>query len=125
LVDLSQILSQRPIDNAADRLPADRCERLYELLSTSGAKICGDHQSVERLREMRVLYEGHAEALSRFLYMPLPPWMAETPHKDDWLTVAKVRTKTDAANAPSSGREAAAGDTPAAIPPFADRYHDF
>jgi hypothetical protein len=125
LVDLSQILSQLPIDNAPDRLPVDRCERLYELLSTSGAKICGDPQSVERLREMRILYEGHAEALSRFLYMPLPPWMAETSHKDNWLTVAKVRAKTDAANPPSSASEAAAGDALAAIPPFGDRYHDF
>jgi len=125
LVDLSQILSQPPVTDLPDRLPAERYEKLYELLSESGVKVCRDGQSIERLREMRALYEGYAEALSRLLYMSLPPWLADHASKDNWLTVAKVRARTDAANPPSSDRGTAAEETPSAISPFVDRPHDF
>jgi hypothetical protein len=125
LVDLSQILSQPPLTDLPDRLPAERCEKLYELLSESGVKVCGDGQSIERLREMRALYEGYAEALSRLLYMPLPPWLADHAHKDNWLTVARVRARTDAANPPASDLGTAAEDTPNIISTFVDRPHDF
>ena len=125
MVDLSQILSQRPLTEVPDRLPAERYEKLYELLSESGVKVCRDGQSIERLREMRVLYEGYAEALSRFLHMSLPPWMADRPSKDNWLTVAKVRARTDAANPPTSDHGAAADDAPSSNSSFVDRPHDF
>jgi hypothetical protein len=125
MVDLSQILSQRPLTEVPDRLPAERYEKLYELLCESGVKVCRDGQSVERLREMRVLYEGYAEALSRFLHMSLPPWMADRPSKDNWLTVAKVRARTDAANPPTSDHGAAADDAPSSNSSFVDRPHDF
>lgn len=74
---------------------------------------------------MRVLYEGYAEALSRFLHMSLPPWMADRPSKDNWLTVAKVRARTDAANPPTSDHGAAADDAPSSNSSFVDRPHDF
>jgi hypothetical protein len=125
LVDLAQIFSLRPLNNAPDRLPADRCEKLYELLAISGVKVCGDVQSIERLREMRVLYEGYAEALSGFLSMPLPPWMADHPYKDNWQTVARVRAKADAASPPSTGSETAAEELSGAIPTFTEHHHDF
>jgi len=125
MVDLSQILSQRPLTDVPDRLPAERYEKLYELLSESGVKVCRDGQSIERLREMRALYEGHAEALSRFLHMSLPPWLADRPVKDNWLTVAKVRARTDAANPPSSDDGTAGGETPSTISTVVDRPHDF
>ena len=44
---------------------------------------------------MRLLYEGHARALSDYLCMQLPPWTADQPHKDNWLSVAKVREQTE------------------------------
>ena len=112
------------MNDAPDRLPAGRYEKLYELLSESGVKVCRDGQSIERLREMRALYEGYAEALSRLLHMPLPPWLADRPFKDNWQTVAKVRARTDAANPPSSDREATAGNISGAISSQAD-HHDF
>ena len=74
---------------------------------------------------MRALYEGYAEALSRLLHISLPPWMADHPFKDNWLTVAKVRARTDAANPPSSDHGTTAEDTPSTISTFVDRPHDF
>lgn len=124
MVDLSQILSQRPLNDAADRLTKERCQKLYDLLRTSEVKICRDDQTIERLREMRAMYEGHAEALSRYLRMSLPPWFTDHPAKDNWLTVARLRANADAANPPSSDHGASAAESSSAISPLWDR-HDF
>ena len=98
LVDLSQIFSLPPVSNAADRLPPARYDQLYGLLCQSGVSVCRDGRSYERLRDMRALSEGYAEALSDYLCMPLPSWIADAPHKDNWLAVAKLRAQTEAAN---------------------------
>jgi hypothetical protein len=50
---------------------------------------------MQRLAEMRALYEGYAEALSRYLCMPLPPWISSEPRKDNWLTVARLRAQAE------------------------------
>jgi hypothetical protein len=124
LVDLSQIFSLAPINNAPDRLPAERYEQLYNLLCQSGVKVCRDGHSFERLRDMRALYEGYARALSNHLSMPLPQWIADAPHKDNWLAVAKLRAQTEAADATSS----AAISNPAqsqTIAALVDDHHDF
>jgi hypothetical protein len=118
MVDLAQIFSLSPANDAADRLPAERYEQLYNLLCQSGVSVCRDGHSIERLREMRALYEGYALTLSDYLCMPLPPWMADQPHKDNWLTVAKLRAQTEAADA--------GGDTAAArIAGLGESHHDF
>ncbi len=72
---------------------------------------------------MRGLYEGYAEALSRYLYMPLPPWIADQPHKDNWLAVSKLRSRTEAANPPIAN---VAGSTSAStLATLIDEHHDF
>jgi hypothetical protein len=73
---------------------------------------------------MRALYEGYAEALSSYLCMPLPPWIADTPHKDNWLAVAKLRAQTEAANAALG--KATPDEAPAqTIAGLVDDHHDF
>src|SRR5579863_10449539 len=123
LVDLAQIFSIPPVKDAADRLPAERYEQLFNQLCESGVSVCRDGHSYERLRDMRVLYESYAEALGHFLCMPLPPWMPDQPRKDNWQSVAKVRAQTEAAD--SSQPVPAAGEPAAAIARFADHHHDF
>jgi hypothetical protein len=78
---------------------------------------------MERLTEMRALYEGYAQALSDYLRMPLPPWIAEHPHKDNWKAVAKLRARTEAAAQP--GRPAPTVDAAQAIARLVDDHHDF
>jgi hypothetical protein len=95
LVDISQIFSLKPINEGEDRLPPERFEMLYGSLCEAGIRICRDTGSMERLKKMRLLYEGHARVLSKYLCMPLPPWIAEQTHKDNWLSVAKVREQTE------------------------------
>jgi hypothetical protein len=124
MVDLAQIFSLAPVNDAPDRLPPERYERLYNSLCEGGVSVCRDGRSVERLREMRALYEGYARALSDYLRMPLPPWIADHPHKDNWLAVAKLRAQTEAANAPLG--QAAPGDSQAqTIATLLDQHHDF
>lgn len=96
LVDLSQIFSLEPVTEMADRLPPDRYQMLHDQLCQSGVRVCRDDDSRARLIKMRLLYEGHAEALSRFLSMPLPPFISERPHKDNWVSVARVRAEAEA-----------------------------
>jgi hypothetical protein len=124
LVDLAQIFSLAPVSNAPDRLPADRYEQLYDLLCQSGVSVCRDGHSIERLRDMRALYEGYALALSDYLCMPLPPWIADQPHKDNWLTVARLRAQTEAANSPSD-KAAPVNNEQLTIVTLADDRHDF
>jgi hypothetical protein len=102
LVDISQIFSLLPATDLPDRLPPERFELLYGELCQAGTRVCRDDDSMARLKKMRTLYEGYAEVLSKHLCMPLPPWIAEHPHKDNWLSVAKVRAQAEAAN-PSNG----------------------
>jgi len=121
MVDLAQIFSLAPINDAPDRLPPERYEQLYNLLCQSGIKVCRDGHSIERLREMRALYEGYAEALGGYLRMPLPPWIADQPHKDNWLAVARLRAQTEAADSPSSNGD----DQSQTIGNLVDYHHDF
>jgi hypothetical protein len=125
VVDLAQIFSLRPVKNVPDRLPPERYQKLYDFLCESGVSVCRDSLSSERLREMRALYEGYAEALSRYLEMPLPPWLADQPRKDNWQAVARLRAQTEKADAPSSDQAAQLDDRPRAIPMAVEHHHDF
>ena len=124
LVDLSQIFSLPPLNGTPDRLPQSGYDQLYNLLCQSSIKVCRDGNSFNRLRDMRQLYEGYAQALSAYLSMPLPPWIQEVPHKDNWLAVAKLRAQTEAANPPAG----APNQQPAPVQTIAtlvDDHHDF
>ena len=114
MVDLAQVFSLKPQQNLPDRLPRERYEQLYQLLCQSGVSVCRDGASYERLRDLRHLYEGYAASLSQHLCMPLPPWMTDQPHKDNWLAVAKVRDQAEAAN-----------PEPNSLAEVIDRHHEF
>ena len=100
------------------------------MLTASGIELCYDDASRERLRQMRALYERYAEALSRFLLMPLPQWFSDQPRKDNWQTVARLRAQTEA---PGSANPDPTNPNP--LPPVTDatiatsvlndRSHDF
>jgi len=120
LVDISQIFSLKPSTDGEDRLPPERFEMLYGSLCQSGIRVCRDDGSMERLKHMRMLYEGHARVLSEYLCMPLPPWVAEQPHKDNWLSVARVRQQTESVGEENVNLETA---IPIAFPD--DEHHMF
>lgn len=101
LVDISQILSLKPLHNTPDRLPPERYNQLYTLLCQGGVRVCRDSDAERRLAEMRRLYEPWAEALSGHFVMPLPPWIPTDSHRDNWLAVAQLRDSAESANPPA------------------------
>lgn len=125
LVDLAQNFALGPVMNAPDRLPVEDYHKLYDSLCLSGISVCHDNFSGDRLNEMRALYEGYAQALSRYLYMPLPPWITDKPHKDNWQTVAKVRDRAEAANPSLRAPGKPAEGSPHTVYRPIDHHHDF
>ncbi len=108
LVDLAQIFSLNPVKDMPDRLSEKQFQLVYDQMCQSGVRLCRDAHSSVHLHQMRQLYEAYAEALSGYLCMPLPPWVAEHPHKDNWLSVARLRAEaeadTPAENGPNDAR---------------------
>jgi len=96
LIDLGHVfhveeLSRHKEEVGLDRLPPEAFAGLCAMLGGMQLRLCGDAQAMERLTAIRMLYEPHAHALSDYLRMPLPSWVAEAKKKDYWKTVADLR----------------------------------
>jgi hypothetical protein len=124
LVDLTQIFSLKPVKDAPDRLPPERYEQLRDMVCQTGMNACRDLEFYDRLRDMRALYEAHATALSNFLYMPLPPWIAGQPQRDNWNVVSQLRSRTEAVQSPSD-QQSSIDQGAHTIRSLADSHHDF
>jgi hypothetical protein len=86
-VDLAQLFNVPPV-HATDRLPARELERLRAVLTQAGFRLRDDEASRAKLVELRAMYEPYLHALSRFLYMELPPWILAKEITDNWRTSA-------------------------------------
>ncbi|ADW70073.1 potassium channel family protein [Granulicella tundricola] len=76
-----------------ERLPAEVFDRLCDALGEMQMRLCGDPATMRRLTAIRAMYEPHALALSNYLCMPLPLWIAEPKAGDAWKKVADLRMK--------------------------------
>ena len=101
LVDLGHVFrqegeEQRLMKVPQQRLGDDEFARLCDLLGQAGFSLCGDLGSRERLNAIRMLYEPHACALAGYLRLRLPAWAPPvkdvTKRKDQWSTVAELRS---------------------------------
>lgn len=96
IADLTQVFGQKPLPPPVDRLTAEQFQKMCSQLSNSGVRLCADRNSAARLNRMRSLYESHAYAMSVYLALPLPPWVADRPGKSNWQTVSDVRSEAEA-----------------------------
>lgn len=87
VVDLAQLFSAAP-RTAPDRLPAPELQRLYTALAQAGFQLRETEASDKKLLDLRQMYEPYLESLSRFLVMPLPPWILAKEIADNWKTSA-------------------------------------
>jgi hypothetical protein len=91
LVDLSQVFYARPVSPEKDRLSPEELLRLRDTLRTAGFDLRDDAASNAKLKELRVMYEPFLEALSRHLFVTIPPWILAKEITDNWKTSAWSR----------------------------------
>jgi hypothetical protein len=102
LVDISQIFNARPVAFDGERLPEADLARLRAALVRAGLSLREGRDADERLRRLRHMYEPYVNGLACHLLIPLPPWLREEAHADNWQTSAFEpgrRTAKDAAPA--------------------------
>ncbi len=90
-VDLCQAVNAPPVEPPEDRLPPDRLRALRESFRAAGLELADGGAAVERLTELRGMYEPFVQALSSRFLMPLPPVMSEDEPVDNWQTSAWMR----------------------------------
>jgi ion channel len=83
-VDLAQIVSAEYSSQDLDRLSDEDQARLKTELAKRGVRFSGSLDMPARLADLRILYEPYLLALSRRLFMPLPPWVRADGKKDNW-----------------------------------------
>ncbi len=92
-VDLSQIFETPPSPPHTDRLPPEDVVHMLGALDRYGVRIFDgggsiDQRSLDKLAELRSMYEPYVHALSDHLLMPLPPWLPAPDAHDAWETTA-------------------------------------
>ncbi len=102
LVDIGQVFGVQERKSwqqqaQVDRLPSTDFYHLCEALVEHKLRLCGDPAAAKRLNTIRALYEPHALALSDYLRMPLPVWVAPPKVNDQWSLLTKLRTDAELA----------------------------
>jgi len=100
LIDLGQVFHVQEQNawqhrNEVDRLPSKDFYYLCGALGENHLRLCGDPAAAKRLNTIRALYEPHAFALSEYLRMPLPVWVAPPKENDQWSILTKLRTDAE------------------------------
>jgi hypothetical protein len=89
-VDLALVLKTPP-EAGEDRLPAERLERLREVLGSAGFTLHEPILAREKLAELRAMYEPFVYALSRRLLFTLPAILADEVTADNWQRSAWLK----------------------------------
>jgi hypothetical protein len=101
LVDIGQVFGVQERKSwkqaEVDRLPSNDFSHLCEALGENDLQLCGDPAAAKRLNTIRALYEPHAQALSDYLRMPLPVWVAPPKVNDQWSLLTKLRRDAESA----------------------------
>jgi hypothetical protein len=112
LIDLGHVFHQEKKARewaergVSNRLGAGDWGQLCGVLGEAGMRLCGDDAAARRLEAMRGLYEPHAMALSEYLGMALPGWVAAPNAKDQWVVISRLREQAEAVLARNgSGRD--------------------
>jgi ion channel len=83
VVDLAQVFSARRPDRPEERLTEATYTTLVRQLGEAGVTF-RDGNARARLAELRSKYELYLLALSRHLALPLPGWIRQSDHPDNW-----------------------------------------
>jgi len=93
VVDLAQVFDTPPRTPSVERLTRDQLQRLQARLEAGGLELRRRADLMERLDNLRRMYEPLVVALAERFAVPLPPWVRETDHPDNWQTSPWERTR--------------------------------
>jgi ion channel len=93
VVDLAQVFDTPPRTPSVERLTRDQLQRLQARLEAGGLELRRRADLMERLNNLRRMYEPLVVALAERFAVPLPPWVRETDHPDNWQTSPWERTR--------------------------------
>ncbi len=96
VIDLAHIFSLKEQISIVDRLPPTRVEEVCDQLASAGYRLCTAAASLDRLRELRAMYEPQAVQLGQLLMQPLPAFYPEAGKRSNWSVVAGLRSQTEA-----------------------------
>jgi hypothetical protein len=65
-------------------------------MAEAGFTLCSGNASMERLRELRGMYEPEAYQLGRLLMQELPPFHPQPGKTSNWTTITGLRSQTEA-----------------------------
>jgi hypothetical protein len=92
VVDLCQVFSAAPRPLPQDRLPVETLQYLRAKLAENGTMLFRTPEADRKLAELRGMYEPYVYALANHLSQPLPSWIPDKKHKDNWQTTAWAQT---------------------------------
>lgn len=84
VVDLAQVVDARYDALAPERLPTEALARLRQALSARGVQLRDGEDAVQKLLQLRSMYEPYVWAMARNLSITLPPWMHVEKQRDNW-----------------------------------------
>ena len=96
VLDLAHIFGLKDGPSGKDRLPETHLESICEQLAAAGFKLCVGDASVQRLRELRTMYEPEAFQLGRLLMQELPPFYPQAGKRSNWTQITGLRSQTEA-----------------------------
>jgi hypothetical protein len=97
VLDLAHIFSPKGARSAPDRLPPEKVQHLCQPLADAGFTLCTGNASMDRLRELRGMYEPEAFQLGRVLMQGLPPFYPAAGQRSNWTTITGLRSQAEAA----------------------------
>jgi hypothetical protein len=96
IIDLAHVFSLSGQPPREDRLPPAGVQEVCDRLAAAGVALRTSAASLERLRELRGMYEAQAVGLSRLLMQPLPPFYPDAGKRSNWTLVAGLGAPTEA-----------------------------
>src|SRR5665213_1501488 len=96
VLDLAHIFGLKDVASSQDRLPETSVEKICEQLADAGFKLCVGDASLQRLRELRAMYEPQAFQLGRLLMQELPPFYPKPGKRSNWTQITGLRSQTEA-----------------------------
>lgn len=118
VLDLAHIFSLSANAAVPDRFPQERVDAACHQLAEVGFVLCSGATTLDRLKELRAMYEPQAWQLGRLLMQSMPSFYPEVGKTGSWGAVSRLRAQAEASLLPMSGH----AKTPRTVPVTEDDH---